>query len=404
MRQGRALLLAAASTLIVAASAQAAGYKAPRNSDGTPDLGGAWTNATITPLERPAQYGDRLVLTAEEAAKLEGARQDQIALGNRVTDPNSKYDPKAPCDVRGFSEAGCGYNAGWTDPGFLVMRVNGEPRASFITNPKNGRVPPRLPTAPAPRAPRRPLAPALRPLRTAHRPPLTPRARAGGRRPDGGGRERARADHRDGPAVAARAPARRGTLQRIAQRAVQRGIGGKARVVGRVADHHAARILHRGQIGDVADREIDGGFDAGGPRVLARNADRMRVGIAAVDAGPQRGESVRRAFARLASKRSGSAKTRGSRLAAPISAITIEPAGTSTPPIVTSRSARRNEPLMGPSTRRHSSTKPGMAPERATRWCSRCTSSRVPLRSWDGTLHDRTGGWPAPQVARRLPA
>ena len=43
-------------------------------------------------------------------------RADQVALGNRNTDPNSVYDPKAPCDVRGFSEAGCGYNAGWTDP------------------------------------------------------------------------------------------------------------------------------------------------------------------------------------------------------------------------------------------------------------------------------------------------
>jgi hypothetical protein len=132
-------------------AAKAAPYKAPRNWDGTPDLGGAWTNATITPLERPAQYGERLALTPQETATLEGVRMDQVKFGNRNTDPNSVYDPKAPCDVRGFSEAGCGYNAGWTDPGTLVMRVGGEPRTSFITNPKNGRVPPRLPTAPAQR-------------------------------------------------------------------------------------------------------------------------------------------------------------------------------------------------------------------------------------------------------------
>jgi hypothetical protein len=131
--------------------AKAAAWKTPRNWDGTPDLGGAWTNATITPLERPAQYGDRLTLTPQETATLEGVRMDQVKLGNRVTDPNSVYDPKAPCDIRGFSEAGCGYNAGWTDPGTLVMRVGGEPRTSFITNPKNGRVPPRLASAPAQR-------------------------------------------------------------------------------------------------------------------------------------------------------------------------------------------------------------------------------------------------------------
>jgi hypothetical protein len=134
---------------VLAAPAQAAkSYKVPHNSDGTPDLGGPWTNATITPLERPAQYGERLVLTADEAKTMEGARAAQVANGNRVTDPNSKYDPAAACDVRGFTGAGCGYNAGWTDPGNGVMRVGGEPRTSFIISPANGRVPPRLPTAP----------------------------------------------------------------------------------------------------------------------------------------------------------------------------------------------------------------------------------------------------------------
>ncbi len=136
---------------LAASPALAQTYKAPRNSDGRPDLSGAWTNATITPLERPTQYGERLVLTREETATLEGARADQVAHGNRNTDPNSVYDPKAACDVRGFSEAGCGYNAGWTDPGTLVMRVGGQPRTSFITSPANGRVPPRIPGAPAPR-------------------------------------------------------------------------------------------------------------------------------------------------------------------------------------------------------------------------------------------------------------
>jgi hypothetical protein len=126
------------------------GWKSPHLPDGRPDLEGAWTNATITPLERPAQYGSRLVLTPEETAKLEGARQDQIAFGNRPTDPNSKYDPKASCDLPGFRETACGYNAGWTDPGTLVMRVGGQPRTSFITSTPNGRIPARLASAPAP--------------------------------------------------------------------------------------------------------------------------------------------------------------------------------------------------------------------------------------------------------------
>ena len=32
------------------------GLDGPRTADGLPDLQGIWTNATITPLERPAQF------------------------------------------------------------------------------------------------------------------------------------------------------------------------------------------------------------------------------------------------------------------------------------------------------------------------------------------------------------
>jgi hypothetical protein len=41
-----------------------------RTSDGKPDLQGTWTNATITPLERP-QNMKNLVLSEEEAARME---------------------------------------------------------------------------------------------------------------------------------------------------------------------------------------------------------------------------------------------------------------------------------------------------------------------------------------------
>jgi len=43
-------------------------YKAPRNGFGQPDLGGAWSNATLTPQVRPALYGTRRVQTPEEIA------------------------------------------------------------------------------------------------------------------------------------------------------------------------------------------------------------------------------------------------------------------------------------------------------------------------------------------------
>jgi len=42
-----------------------------KTPDGQPDLQGVWTNATITPFERPTALGAKAVLSEEEAAELE---------------------------------------------------------------------------------------------------------------------------------------------------------------------------------------------------------------------------------------------------------------------------------------------------------------------------------------------
>src|SRR5687768_4162950 len=117
----RTLLAALAAALLaapLAASAQTAS-KVPRNALGQPDLEGNWTNATQTPQTRPAQFGNRLVMTPEEVAKLEGAALAQIETGNQKTDPN------APTITDGTVG---GYNRGFLDPGVQVMRVGGQPR------------------------------------------------------------------------------------------------------------------------------------------------------------------------------------------------------------------------------------------------------------------------------------
>src|SRR5690349_14380140 len=50
-------------------AAQSAPYVPPRTVDGQPDLQGIWTNATVTPLERPVELGDKQFLTEKEAAE-----------------------------------------------------------------------------------------------------------------------------------------------------------------------------------------------------------------------------------------------------------------------------------------------------------------------------------------------
>jgi len=122
----------------------AADYKAPRLSFGAPDLGGDWTNTTLTQLERPVNFAERNVLSDEEVVRLEGNDQAIKALSEKATDPNaSTEDVSKQADCSGGRGTGCNYNQAFVDFGGVVMRVNGEPRASFITFPKNGRIPAR---------------------------------------------------------------------------------------------------------------------------------------------------------------------------------------------------------------------------------------------------------------------
>ena len=93
---GVAALAIFAPAAFSADSAKAAKpYKVPRTEFGQPDLQGNWTNATITPLERPESFGERNVLTEQEAAKLEQAEalkelvrmNEQIKLIQKLRKP-----------------------------------------------------------------------------------------------------------------------------------------------------------------------------------------------------------------------------------------------------------------------------------------------------------------------------
>jgi hypothetical protein len=93
----------------------------PRTPWGHPDLQGIWNNSTITPLERPAQFGGREFLTAEEARALDTAaasRYDQ-----RLDDPAQDVD--------------AAYNQFWWERGQTVATR----RTSLIIDPPDGRLP-----------------------------------------------------------------------------------------------------------------------------------------------------------------------------------------------------------------------------------------------------------------------
>ena len=124
--------LGLAVSALIAGAAAAQGYKAPRNAFGQPDFSGVWTNASVTQLERPAQFKS-LVITPEQAKVLEAGYANMRAVDARPTDPN------APAPTSGQDPGG--YNAFWIDPGTKVGSLGGELRSSWIVEPADGKLP-----------------------------------------------------------------------------------------------------------------------------------------------------------------------------------------------------------------------------------------------------------------------
>jgi len=105
----------------------------PRTPDGHPDLQGIWTNATITPLERPDALAGKATLTDAEAHELEKKSADQLA----------EVDGKSegPLLAAAGSSGTGGYNVLFIDRGTEFARVNGVKRTSLIVDPPDGKVP-----------------------------------------------------------------------------------------------------------------------------------------------------------------------------------------------------------------------------------------------------------------------
>ncbi len=141
---------APAAPVKAGATAKTSSYRAPRNAFGQPNLSGIWTNASITGEARPAGVAN-LIYTPDQVRQLEGEVQNEVAAGNKATDPNAPIYNKGGTPLEegirsryaGALANGTGaYNRGWLDPGSSVMRVRGEPRSSFLTT-SDGRPPAR---------------------------------------------------------------------------------------------------------------------------------------------------------------------------------------------------------------------------------------------------------------------
>lgn len=103
----------------------------PRTADGHPDLQGIWTNATLTPLERPAALANKPTLTTAEASAFEKRAKENFNIDRR--------GGSAEADVARA------YNNLFIDRGNSLAEVDGTFRTSLIIDPPDGKVPPLTP-------------------------------------------------------------------------------------------------------------------------------------------------------------------------------------------------------------------------------------------------------------------
>ncbi len=119
-----------------------AGYtEIPRTSDGKPDLSGTYNIATITPVERPVEFGTTLTLSRELARQNEAGIAAFKAAGLQKSDSEREAPPAGGDGSAGPSGNVGGYNFFWIDAGDTAIKINGEYRTSIITDPPNGRYP-----------------------------------------------------------------------------------------------------------------------------------------------------------------------------------------------------------------------------------------------------------------------
>src|SRR5262249_41661382 len=66
-------------------------WRTPPLPDGSPDLGGVWNHATLTPLERSAQFDGRRFMTEHEAAEFERTTLQRLNSDRRGLTPAQDF-------------------------------------------------------------------------------------------------------------------------------------------------------------------------------------------------------------------------------------------------------------------------------------------------------------------------
>jgi hypothetical protein len=101
-----------------------------RTTPGQADLEGVWSIASLTPLQRDPQLGDKQFFTPEEAAAYLKKRSQELDADRRDLPPDA--------------DTALAYNQAWYDRGTKLGR---NMRTSLVIDPPDGRIPPMTPEA-----------------------------------------------------------------------------------------------------------------------------------------------------------------------------------------------------------------------------------------------------------------
>src|SRR5579862_7354217 len=98
---GIAAVIVSLAPALTAGQAQRSAANTQKPLESARDLQGIWTNATLTPLERPAELAGKEFFTAAEAADYEKRARERNDADRRDSKPEA--------------DLAVGYNAAWWD-------------------------------------------------------------------------------------------------------------------------------------------------------------------------------------------------------------------------------------------------------------------------------------------------
>src|SRR5579862_3735718 len=130
---GIAAVIVSLAPALTAGQAQRSAANTQKPLESARDLQGVWTNATLTPLERPADLAGKATLTDAEAKTYE---KKDLQSNTLDSDVESNFNK-----ATGGPGVGA-YNNLFVDRGSELARIDGLKRTSLIIDPPDGRIPP----------------------------------------------------------------------------------------------------------------------------------------------------------------------------------------------------------------------------------------------------------------------